>query len=69
MPRNAVGKLPYDIRLHAPEEKRKKLMGFGQAVETARSTTSGGRKSSQKSKTETSQEDAHADQEANPSEK
>lgn len=31
-PRNAQGKLPYDLRLRAPEEKRRKLQSFSQAA-------------------------------------
>jgi hypothetical protein len=31
-PRNAMGKLPYDVRLRAPEEGRKRLQSFAQAA-------------------------------------
>jgi hypothetical protein len=32
-PRNGLGKLPYDVRLRAPEERKKKMLSFGQAAE------------------------------------
>jgi hypothetical protein len=31
-PHNAMGKLPYDVRLRAPEERRKRLQSFAQAT-------------------------------------
>ncbi|CAO2045029.1 unnamed protein product [Urochloa humidicola] len=31
-PRNAEGKLPYDVKLRAPDERRKKLQSFGAAA-------------------------------------
>jgi hypothetical protein len=32
-PRNVLDKLPHDLRLGLPEERKKKMLGFGQATE------------------------------------
>ncbi|XP_039815268.1 uncharacterized protein LOC120678182 [Panicum virgatum] len=50
-PRNALGKLPYEVKLRAPEEKRRKPLSFGQAAaesygsSSARTPPSGSRQS------------------------
>lgn len=38
--RNALGKLPYDIKLRAPEERRKKIQSFSAAAESFGSDSS-----------------------------
>jgi hypothetical protein len=42
--RNPLGKLPYDIRLRATEERRKKIQSFGQAAEESYGSYSGTRR-------------------------
>jgi hypothetical protein len=44
-PRNALGKLPYDVKLRAPDEKKKKPQSFGAAAaEAFGSSTGSGRR-------------------------
>ena len=45
-PRNALGKLPYDLRLRAPKERRRKFQSFGQAAEESFGSASSRRTSS-----------------------
>ncbi|CAN6173031.1 unnamed protein product [Urochloa humidicola] len=46
-PRNALGKLPYDLKLRAPDDRKKKLQSFGQAAaESFGSSSMGGRRTS-----------------------
>lgn len=33
--RNTEGKLPYDVKLHAPDDRKKRLQGFAQAAATS----------------------------------
>ncbi|CAN6226514.1 unnamed protein product [Urochloa humidicola] len=48
--KNALGKLPYEVALRAPDEKKKKLQSFGQAAAESRSNSrSEARSSSQHS--------------------
>jgi hypothetical protein len=42
--RNSLGKLPYDVRLRAPEEKKKKPLSFGAATAEAFGKSSGSSK-------------------------
>lgn len=55
-PRNAMGKLPYDIQLRAPEERRRKLQSFSDAA--ANSIGSTGSSSSRKPRSRASETDA-----------
>ncbi|CAN6235065.1 unnamed protein product [Urochloa humidicola] len=41
-PKNAIGKLPYDIKLRAPDEKKKRPLSFGQAAAESFGSSSGG---------------------------
>jgi hypothetical protein len=43
-PRNGLGKLPYDVRLRAPEERKKKMLSFGQAAEESFGSSMGTRR-------------------------
>jgi hypothetical protein len=44
-PRNALGKLPYDLRLRAPEEKRR-FQSFGQAADESFGSSTGSKRAS-----------------------
>ena len=51
-PRNALGKLPYDLRLRAPKERRRKFQSFGQAAEESFGSASSRRTSSSRNSAE-----------------
>lgn len=47
-PRNEAGKLPYDIKLRAPEEKRRRIQSFAQAAALSQGSGSSSRASNSK---------------------
>lgn len=45
-PHNEIGKLPYDVTLHAPEERRRKPQSFGAAAAESLGSSKGSERSS-----------------------